>query len=48
MEEMTQEKAWRVSRTAKIINVLDLSICGRKYYDGPPDRAVPNPEDRKE
>jgi hypothetical protein len=48
MEEMTREKAWRASRTTKMINLLDLSIQGPKYYDGPPDRPVPKPGDRKE
>jgi citrate synthase len=48
MEEMTREKAWRASRSTKMINLLDLSIQGPKYYDGHPDRPVPKPEDRKE
>jgi citryl-CoA lyase len=48
MEEMTREKAWRASRTTKMINLLDLSIQGPKYYDGPPDKPVPKPGDRKE
>jgi hypothetical protein len=48
MEEMTREKAWRASRSTKMINLLDLSIQGPKYYDGHPDRPAPKPEDRKE
>jgi citrate synthase len=48
IEEMTREKAWRASRTTKMINLLDLSIQGPKYYDGPPERPVPKPQDRKE
>lgn len=48
IEDMTREKAWRASRTTKMINFLDLSIQGPKYYDGLPDRPVPKPEDRKE
>ena len=48
MEEMTREKAWRASRSTKMINLLDLSIQGPKYYDGHPNRPVPKPEDRKE
>lgn len=47
IEEMTRERAWRASRSTKMVNLLDLSLQGPGYYDGIPPRPVPRPEDRK-
>lgn len=48
IEEMERERAWRASRSSKMVNLLDLSLQGPENYDGPEDRAVPRPEDREE
>ncbi len=40
-EEQTREKGWRASSTAKIVQPLDLSLQKPEYYDGPPDRKLP-------
>ncbi len=40
-EEQTREKGWRASAQAKIVQPLDLSLQKPEYYDGPPDRQLP-------
>ena len=44
IEEKTREKGWRASSRSEIVQPLDLSLQKPEYYDGPPDRHLP--EDR--
>jgi citrate synthase len=41
IEEMDREKAWRASRETPMVPLLDLSLQGPEYYDGPEERAFP-------
>lgn len=41
IEEKTREKGWRASSKSEIVQPLDLSLQDPKYYDGPPDRHLP-------
>ena len=42
LEETERESPWRASvYKGNIIDILDLSIQGSQYYDGPPTREVP-------
>lgn len=47
VEELERESAWRASKRNGMADILDLSLQGRQYYDGPPDRAVPSMEERE-
>lgn len=41
VEEKTREKGWRASTSSKITQPLDLALQKPDYYDGPPDRDLP-------
>ena len=41
VEEKTREKGWRASSSSKITQPLDLALQKPDYYDGPPDRHLP-------
>ena len=41
IEEKTREKGWRASSGSKITQPLDLALQKPDYYDGPPDRELP-------
>lgn len=45
-EEMERESPWRASRRHGMTDLLDLSLQGEQYYDGPPLRAVPTSGER--
>lgn len=47
IEEMTEQSAWRASRSNPMVDLLDLSLQGPKHYYGPPNRPVPTKEDRQ-
>jgi hypothetical protein len=40
-EEMTREKGWRASKGQAITQPLDLELQKPEFYDGPPDRPLP-------
>jgi citrate synthase len=42
VEEKSREKGWRASTRAKITQPLDLSLQKPEYYNGPPDRHLPD------
>ena len=41
VEEKTREKGWRASSRSTITQPLDLALQKPDYYDGPPDRKLP-------
>ena len=41
VEEKSREKGWRASSRSKITQPLDLALQKPDYYDGPPDRHLP-------
>lgn len=45
-EELDRESAWRASRRSGMVELLDLSLQGKEYYDGPEDRVVPSAAER--
>lgn len=46
IEEMTEQSAWRASRSNPMVDFLDLSLQGPKYYTGAGDRRVPTRDER--
>ena len=46
IEEMTEQSPWRASRSNPMVDFLDLSLQGPKYYTGAGDRRVPTREER--
>ena len=42
IEEKTREKGWRASTRSVITQPLDLDLQKPDYYDGPPDRHLPD------
>lgn len=47
IEEMTEQSAWRASRSNPMVDLLDLALQGPKYYYGPASRSVPTKEERQ-
>jgi citrate synthase len=47
IEEMTEQSAWRASRSNPMVDLLDLALQGPKYYGGPTHRRVPTKDERE-
>jgi citrate synthase len=47
IEELEREPAWRASGRSSMVDLLDLSLQGAEYYDGPAERPVPTLDERK-
>jgi citrate synthase len=47
IEELEREPAWRASARNSMVDLMDLSLQGAQYYDGPADRPVPTLGERK-
>lgn len=44
IEEMEMQSPWRASSSNPMIDILDLSLQGPRYYHGPEKRPVPVPD----
>lgn len=47
IEELERESPWRASGRSPMVDLLDLTLQGPQYYDGPAERPVPTVEERK-